>query len=197
VSILVTVDAAVWVASDVMDRLTPPDDSNINFESALDTMHERRRKMIMQLAEIVEQQESIEDLTAASKTRDFVKHLYTVEDLRPSYIVDLDSYVRLDDEVEFIGERPFELMRTEVSWILDYLRPDSIEVDKFGEPIGVGAPPATVYRWGRLLQSGDDTNTVWESRFSANSWFRRVLLRAKNEYPTGKLAHSLKGNTNQ
>ena len=195
-SILVTADAAVWVASDVMDRLKPPDDSNRNFEDALDSMEVRRRKVIMRLAEIVKQQDSIEDRTGASKTRDFVKYLYTVEDAQPSYIVDLDSYTRMEDEVEIIGERPFGLMRTEVSWIVDYLRPDSVEVDKFGEPLGVGVPLASVYRWGRLLQSGDDTNTVWESRFSANSWFRRVLQRAKNEYPTGKLAYSLKGTTN-
>lgn len=189
VSILVTVEAAVWVVSDVMDRLKPMDDSNSNFENALDIMEERRRKVIMRLAEIIDQQDSIEDRTGSSKTRDFLKYLRISEDARPSYIVDLDSYTRLEDEVEVIGERPFGFMRTEVSWIVDYLRPDSIEVDKFGEPLGVGMPQASEYRWGRLLQSGDDPNTVWESRFTANSWFHRALQRARNEYPTGKLSH--------
>lgn len=193
VSILVMVDAVVWVASDIMDRLTPPDDSNNNYENAMDSMHERRRKVIMRLAELANQQDSIEDQTGASNTRNFLKYLYTLEDVPPSYIVALDSYTSLKDDVELIVERPYGFMRTEVSWIVDYLRPDSVEVDNFGEPIGVGVPQASMYRWGRLLQSSDDSNTVWESRYLPNSWFRRALQRARDEYPTGLLAQLIKG----
>ena len=122
------------------------------------------------------------------------KYLQTL-DVQPSYLVNLDSYTRLYDDVEIIGERPFGWMRAEVSWFVDYLRPDPMEVDRFGEPLGLDPPPASVYRWGRLLRSEDDPATVWESRFSDNSWFRRVLQQARNEYPSGRLAHLLKDKT--
>ena len=194
VSILVTADATAWVASDVMDRLTPPDDSKSQFESALDTMANRRRTAIECLGEIAKQQNLVRDRTSASDTMKFAKCLHTL-DVQPSYLVDLDSYTRLYDRVEFVGERPFGWVRAEVSWFVDCLRPDPIKVDKFGEPLGLDPPPASVYRWGRLLRSADDPTTVWESRFSDNSWFRRVLQRARNEYPSGQLAHLLKDNT--
>jgi hypothetical protein len=194
VSILVTADATVWVASDVMDRLTPPDDSNSQFERALDTMANRRRTAIERLIEIVNQQNLVGDRTSASDTMNIAKYLQKL-DVQPSYLVNLDSYTRLYDDVEIIGERPFGWMRAEVSWFVDYLRPDPVEVDRFGEPLGLDPPPASVYRWGRLLRSEDDPATVWESRFSENSWFRRVLQRARNEYPSGQLAHLLKDKT--
>jgi hypothetical protein len=187
VSILVTADATVWVASDVMDRLTPPDDSK-------DTMANRRRTAIERLAEIAKQQNLVGDRTGASDTMNMAKCLQTL-DVQPSYLVDLDSYRRLYDDVEIIGERPFGRVRAEVSWFVDCLRPDPMEVDRFGEPLGIDPPPASVYRWGRLLRSADDPATVWESRFSDNSWFRRVLQRARNEYPSGQLARLSKGKT--
>jgi len=189
--ILVTADATVWVASDVMDRLTRPDGSKSQFESALDTMENRRRTAIERLVEIVNQQNLVGDRTSASDTMNIVKYLQTL-DVQPSYLVDLDDrYARLDNDVEIIGERPFGWVRAEVSWFVDYLRPDPVEVDRFGEPLGLDPLPASLYRWGRLLRSEDDPATVWKSRFSDNSWFRRVLQRAKNEYPSGRLAHLL------
>jgi hypothetical protein len=192
-SILVTADATVWVSSDVMDRLTPPHDSNSQFESALDTMTKRRCTAIVRLVEIAKQQSLVGDRTSASDTSNLANNLQTL-DLRPSYLVDLDSYTRLDDDTEIIGERPFGWMRAEVSWCVDYLRPDPIKVDNFGEPLDLNPPMPSVYRWGRLLRSEDDPDTVWGSRLSDNSWFRRVLQRARNEYPSGRLAHLLKDN---
>jgi hypothetical protein len=192
VTILVTADATVWVASDIMDRLTPPD-SNSQFESALDTMQNRRRSAIKRLVEIAEQQKFVGDRTSASDTINIAKRLRTL-DPQPSYSVDLDGYTRLHDHVEII-ERPFAWVRAEVSWFVDYLRPYPLDVDSFGEPLGVDPPPASVYRWGRLLRSDVDPATVWESGFSDNSWFRRVVQRAKYEYPSGKLAHVLKNET--
>jgi hypothetical protein len=191
VPILVTAEATVWVASDVMDRLTPPNDSNSQFEDALDTMTNRRRMAIERMVEIAKRQNLVGDRTSASDTMNIAKNLKTL-DVHPSYLVDLDSYTRLNDNVEIIGGRPFGWMRDEISWFVDYLRPDRVEVDRFGEPLIVDPPPASLYRWGRLLRSEDDPATVWESRFLDNSWFRQVLERARNEYPSGRLAHLLK-----
>jgi len=194
VSILVAADATVWVASDVMDRLTPPNDSDSQFESVLDTIHNRRRTAIMRLVEIVKQQNLMGDRISAADTMKIAENLKTMN-VQPSYLVSLDGYTRLHDGVEIIGERPFGWMRTEVSWFTDRLRPDPLEVDRFGEPLGIDPPPASAYRWGRLLRPEDDPATVWESRFSDNSWFRRILQRARNEYPSGQLAQALNEKT--
>jgi hypothetical protein len=179
-----------------MDRLTPPDSSKSQqYEGALDTMENRRRTAIGRLDEIAKRQNLIEDRTSASNTMIIAKCMRRTLDVQPSYLVDLDGYRRLHDDVEIIGERPFGWVRAEISWFVDRLRPDPMEVDRFGEPLGKDPPPASVYRWGRLLQSEDDPVTVWESRFSEKSWFRRVLQRARNEYPSGQLARLSRGKT--
>jgi hypothetical protein len=136
--ILVRADATVWVASDIMDRLTPPD-SNSQFENALDTMQSRRGSAIKRLVEIAEQQKLIDDRTSASNTMNIAKRLRTLEP-QASYLVDLDGYTRLHDHVEIIG-RPFTWVRGEVSWLVDCLRPDPCELDRFGEPRGDDPPP--------------------------------------------------------
>jgi len=192
VTILVTADAAVWVASDLMDRLSPPDDSDSKFGSAIEAVHGRRRTAIERLTEIVERQNEIGDWESATETATIARALYTL-DTRRTYTVVLDAYVRREDDVDIIGGRPFDFMRSEVSYFVDYLRPDGIEVDQFGEPREVDPPPAAAYRWGRLLRPKDDTAAAWETRFAGDSWFRRVMQRARDEYPTGRLGSFFSG----
>jgi TIR domain len=186
VTILVAADAAVWVASDLLDRLAPPHDSDSQFGSVIESMHERRRSAVERLTDIVKRQDQIGDREGATRTATMARALYTL-DTPKTHTVILDAYIRREDEVDVIGGRPFEFMRTEVSCFVDYLRPDGIEVDQFGEPRDVTAPTAAVYRWGRLLRPKDDTAAVWETRFADDSWFRHVMQRARDEYPSGRL----------
>jgi len=194
VTILVSADATVWVVSDVVDRLTPPDTKeHSEFEGAMDSRHVRRRTVIERLVEAAKRQDSIAGAgsAAANETKDLVRCLYKCE-VRPSYLVDLDAYTRRDDDVEIIGDRPFSYLREAVSWITDYLRPDRLEVDRVGEPVEPNTPPPASYRSSRLLHPQDDPATVWESRFSEGSWFRRVIERGRNEYPSGRLREASK-----
>jgi hypothetical protein len=107
-------------------------------------------------------------------------------------MVPLDAYIRREDHVDIIGGRPFEFMRAEVSWLADLLRPDAIEVDRLGEPLEVSPPSPSIYRWGRLLRAEDLTATVWKTRFGEGSWFRGVMQRARDEYPSGMLGSLVK-----
>lgn len=194
VSMLVTADAAVWVASDVIDRLAELDESDDQFARAMDTTHARRRDAIIQLAEIARRLTEIGETASASEATIVAKALSNAEPA-PSYMVILDSYVRGDDGNDYIGDRPYGFMRHEVSWFVDLLRPDVIELDGFGEPRGVDPPSAAVYRWGRLLTPDDGTDQIWETRFAEGSWFRRVMQRAHDDYPSGRLGSFFKDGT--
>jgi hypothetical protein len=183
---LVTVDAAIWIASDLLDRLTPPDPAHPLPDGILDRLHERRRTAVLELVGIAERQHEMGYADDADGTTDLVRALYAT-DVPKAYTVPLDSYTRLEDGVEIIGGRPFEFARSEVSYIVDHLRPDRISVNGFGEPRELDPLPASRYRWGRLLETSDDASTAWQQRFAENSWFRRVMQRGHDEYPSGTL----------
>jgi hypothetical protein len=192
--ILVTADAAAWVASDLTDRLRPRDAADAELGAVADSVHEARRGAVLGLKEIAERQQALADRDKALETMGFLRALYETAPLR-SYMVLLDAYIRCDDGVDIIGDRPFEFLRAEVSWITDVLRPDSIDLDDFGEPIAPDPPPAAVYRWGRLLGSQDDEATIWETRFADESWFRAVMRRSHDEYPSGQLGSFFEGSS--
>lgn len=183
---LETVDATVWVASDLLDRLMPSDESHSGFEGIIDRLHERRRTAVLRMTEITERQKEMGNAGDAAETTSLVRALYETNPPKV-YTAHLDAYIRQEDQIHIIGGRPFDFMRLEVSYIIDHMRPDRIEVDGFGEPRQLDPPPAVTYRWGRLLRPTDDIATAWEKRFADDSWFRLVMQRGRDEYPSGEL----------
>nr|WP_171058051.1 toll/interleukin-1 receptor domain-containing protein [Modestobacter altitudinis] len=183
---LVTVDATVWVASDLLDRLMPSTESQSEFEGIIDRSHERRRTAMIRMTRITERQGEMGNAEDAAETASLLRTLREVNPPK-AYTARLDAYIRQEDQLYIIGERPFDFMRSEVSYIVDHLRPDRIEVDGFGEPRQLDPPPAITYRWGRLLRPTDDTTTAWEKRFADDSWFRLIMQRGRDEYPSGEL----------
>jgi hypothetical protein len=178
---LAMTDAVYFVASDLSER----------FDNQPDEWPERiatvERRTAVRLSGIAQRLSESGNARAAAQLDAQAESLQFQEMVSYAPHLSLwgNEYV---DTIIPVGEWPLEELRNEFAWLTAELRERKIAVDRDGDPVDVESPSREQYRWGPLLSASDNPETVWDDRFTEDSWFRRLTSRA-----SGGLSHTKLG----
>jgi hypothetical protein len=189
-------DAASFVASDLIERLTQigalDESANEDVDAiplvpdvSVDDDRQRERLVrpiencIARLDHLAQRLAEGGDISKWSFKLDKYIEALSSPDTLQIYAPQLESLLvedEVDDGVVYLTGveegRHLEWVRTLVGWIVDRLRKDGIDIDYYDRPVPPTDQPAEVYRWGTLLSATQDPTAVWEQRFADDSWLR-------------------------
>jgi hypothetical protein len=185
---LVTADAVCFTATDLLEQLGFPDhegdEQDHETETGLQELYLSRNHTIDQLNGFATLFAEAADVERAVALFGQVDALSLPSSMRV-YMPALDFISTVDeDDINWLHPRQLSGVRMEICWLVDQLRPGpAVAVNEWGAPFAPDAPDAAAYRWGLLLEPGEDFETMWNSRFAQGSSLRRIFQTAGSELP--------------
>ncbi|MEU1284489.1 hypothetical protein [Kitasatospora sp. NPDC005856] len=178
--LLETADALSFVAVDLLERTGFPETLREE-DPRLQSLALARERTVERLTGIAQRLAEAGDSQRAFLI-DGQLEFFLSPDLPMAIYAPTLDLLETKDGIAWL-DRPLSPMRDEVGWIVDQLRPDPIAVNEYGEPATPGAPNPAEYRWGGLLDDGEEGALAWDQRFSPGSWLRRIFDRAGKDLP--------------